>query len=259
MLTLPQNIVCGYFDCSEFDGLTASPVRKITKYEIELYLSDGKTTIRDTTTREIKKNYIQISKPGQTGSSLLPFYTAYVKFDVNGELADILSALPSYFPAKHTKAIRGIIDELILLNECSSRLSLYSRLLALLDIIIADANMPSKVSTKNYEIVSEVKQFIENNAAKPIKLSDIAQSIHLSKIYLHNIFKESTGISPHDYLINCRIEMAKKLLWDTKIHIPFVAEQAGFGCQQYLNKVFKKETGMTPGEYRKIFQMNYMA
>ena len=35
MLTLPQNIVCGYFDCSEFDGLTASPVRKITKYEIQ--------------------------------------------------------------------------------------------------------------------------------------------------------------------------------------------------------------------------------
>ena len=76
-------------------------------------------------------------------------------------------------------------------------------------------------------------------------------------IYFHNIFTESVGISPHQYLIDCRIENAKKLLWNSDISICEVAEKSGFGCQQYLNKVFKKETGITPVSYRKTFQQNY--
>ena len=89
------------------------------------------------------------------------------------------------------------------------------------------------------------------------KLSDIAEAVHLSPIHFHNIFTEGAGISPHKYLINCRIENAKKLLWDTEIPISDVAEKSGFGCQQYLNKIFKSETGLTPATYRKNFQDNY--
>lgn len=79
----------------------------------------------------------------------------------------------------------------------------------------------------------------------------------MSEIYFRAIFTESAGISPHHYLIDCRIKNAKKLLWDTNISIVEVAEKSGFSCQQYLNKVFKRETGMTPNEYRKVFQQNY--
>ena len=99
---------------------------------------------------------------------------------------------------------------------------------------------------------------ILDNFHKQIKLKDIADSVHLSEIYFHNIFTESIGISPHQYLINCRIENAKKLLWNTNIPICDVAEKAGFGCQQYLNKVFKQETDMTPAAYRKLCQKNYI-
>ena len=89
-------------------------------------------------------------------------------------------------------------------------------------------------------------------------MKDIADSVLLSEIYFHNIFTESIGISPHQYLINCLIENAKKLLWNTNIPICDVAEKAEFGCQQYLNKVFKQETDMTPAAYRKLCQKNYI-
>ena len=95
------------------------------------------------------------------------------------------------------------------------------------------------------------------NFEKSISLKDIASSVHLSEVYFHGIFTESVGISPHQHLIDCRIDNAKKLLWNTDVPICEVAEKCGFGCQQYLNKVFKKETGMTPSQYRKTLQENY--
>ncbi len=257
MIQLPKDISCGYFDCSEFGEISQSPKRLVTKYEIEFYLEDGKTTTTDNRTFAIKKNYIQIAKPGQIRHSQLPFQTAYLKFDATEDLAQLLENAPEYFCSSHSGPIRQKMNELILLNEGNNPLLMYSRFLSLLNLILHDAKIPSTRNGKNYELIASAKRYIEQNFQKSISLSHIAESVHLSKIYFQNIFKESVGITPHQYLINCRIENAKKLLWNTNIPMNEVAEQSGFGCQQYLNKVFKKETGMTPVSYRKTFQKNY--
>lgn len=257
MLTLPQNITCGYFDCSEFGTLSVSPKRTVAKFELEFYLEDGKTTTTDNHTYEIKKDYIQIAKPGQIRHSELPFRTAYIKFNADGEIAEKLKCIPEYFRNSHPQRIYNKIDEIILLNESDNKLLLYSRLLSLLNLVFFDAEIPTGRNGKNYEVIVKAKRYIENHFDTQIKLKDIADSVHLSEIYFHNIFTESVGISPHQYLIDCRIENAKKLLWNNEIPICEVAEKSGFGCQQYLNKVFKKETGMTPVSYRKTFQQNY--
>lgn len=258
MLTLAENISCGYFDASEFGALSVSPKRKVTKFEIEFYLEDAKTTTCDNKTYDIKKHYIQIAKPGQVRYSDLPFKTAYIKFNVTGEIAERLLNTPEYFCSSHPERIYNKIDEIILLSENDNNLLLHSRLFSLLNLIFFDAEIPQNRSGKNYKIVAEAKRYIEDNFDKQIKLKDIADSVHLSEIYFHNIFTESIGISPHQYLINCRIENAKKLLWNTNIPICEVAEKAGLGCQQYLNKVFKRETNMTPAAYRKLCQKNYI-
>ena len=258
MLILPENIVCGYWDCSEFGSLSISPKRISTRYEIEFYLEDGKTTFANNEKYKIQKNYIHITKPGQIRYSYLPFYTQFIKFDVEGEIAERLSKIPEHFCTSHPTRIYNMLDELILLSEKDNSLLLNSRLLSLLNLIFTDAEIPECRNGKNYETIIKAKRFIEENSAQSIRLSDMAHSVHLSETYFHNIFTESTGISPHQYLINCRIENAKKLLWDTKISVIEIAEKTGFGCQQYFNKVFKKETGLTPVSYRKSFQANYL-
>lgn len=257
MLTLPQNITCGYFDCSEFGTLSVSPERTATKFEIEFYLEDGKRTTTDNNTYEIKKDYIQIAKPGQVRHSELPFKTAYLKFNADGEIAEKLSQVPEYFRNSHPQRIYNKIDEIILLNEGENKLLLYSHLLSLLSLVFHDAELPATRNEKNHGVILQAKKYIEENFDSPIKLKDVADSIHLSEIYFHNVFKDFVGISPHQYLVDCRIEHAKKLLWNGNVPISEVAEKSGFGCQQYLNKVFKKETGMSPGAYRKAFRQNY--
>lgn len=258
MIILPEEISCGYWDSSEFSGLSLSPHRTVTRYEIELYLEDGKTTFTDGEAFDIKKNYIQISRPGQVRHSLLPFKTLYLKFPVTGVLAQELDACPHYFQASHPERLRSKLEEIIRLKECGRQLMLYSHLLALLDLIFFDAKIPSHRSGKNYEIIASAKEYIRRHFTEKITLSDVARAVHLSDIYFHTVFTEAEGISPHEYLIDCRLEHAKKMLWSTDVSIGEVAEKSGFGAQQYLTRVFKNKTGITPAMYRKNFQKNYL-
>lgn len=260
MLTLPENISCGYCDCSEFGSLTISPKRTVNKYEIEFYIEDGLTTITDTKIYKIKKNYIQIAKPGQVRYSKLPFRTAYLKFNASGTIAEQLANAPDYFCCSHPAQLRNKLDEIILLLEKGddSELLLQSCMLSVINLIIYD----SKISTANigidYQTISAAKKFIENHYSEKIKLNDIAKSVNLSDIYFHKCFTLATGLTPHQYLMRCRIENAKKLLWNSDMAMSGVAEKCGFCSQQHMNKIFKKETGMTPLQYRKNIQQNYL-
>lgn len=259
MITLPYDISCGYCDCSEFGNLSISPKRKSEKFEIEFYLEDGKSTFTNDNEFIIKKHYIQIAKPHQVRYSKLPFKTMFLKFKVDGELSKMLSSVPEYFLSSHPEKITEKLNEIILLNENGTKeLLLQSRLLSFLNLILYDSEIPNLQSGKNYEIISKAKRYIENNYSGQISLKDIANSVHLSPIYFHNIFSSACGISPHEYLIDCRIKEAKKQLWNSAIPLDIVAENCGFGCQQYFNKIFKKETGTTPGKYRKEIGRNYL-
>ncbi len=258
MLILPEDITCGYFDGSEFEDLTVSPQRTVTKYEIEFYLEDAGETVADNKTYRIFKDHIQIAKPGQRRHSQLPFSTMYLKFSADGALADKLKKAPEYFRSNHPDSIKKQLEEIILLLEnADDSLILYSRLLSVLHLILRDAELPKTYNARNHEIVSAAKAFMKAHYAEPIRLGDIAAAVNLSSTYFHNIFSADSGCSPHAYLIDVRISEAKKMLWDTTVGISEIAEKCGFGCQQYMNKIFKQQTGMSPGAYRKTFQQNY--
>lgn len=259
MITLPYNITCGYYDCSEFGSLSVSPKRRTTKFEIEFYLEDGLSTFSDENEYKIKKYHIQIAKPNQIRYSILPFKTMCLKFSVDGDIAQNLLKAPEYFRSSHPERIIEKLDEIILLNESGNNdLLLHSRLLSFINLILYDSEIPNLQSGQNYEIIANAKRFIETNYKDNITLKNIANSVNLSPIYFHNIFTAACNISPHDYLINCRIAEAKRQLWNSNIPINLIAEKCGFGCQQYFTKIFKKQTGVTPAKYRKETQKNYL-
>lgn len=258
MITLPYDIVCGYYDSREFTNSSVSPKRKVNKFEIEFYLEDGLSTYTDNNEYKIQKYSIQIAKPGQIRYSLLPFKTIFLKFFVDADIAKELENAPKYFRSSHPERIIEKLDEIILLNENkNNEILLQSRLLSFINLILIDSKIPNLQSGENYEIISNAKRYIESNYSKNITLKDIANSVNLSPIYFHNIFKSACGITPHNYLINCRISEAKKQLWTSVIPLNIIAENCGFGCQEYFNKIFKKETGTSPGKYRKEFNENY--
>jgi AraC family transcriptional regulator len=87
-----------------------------------------------------------------------------------------------------------------------------------------------------------------------IKLADLAALLNMSPYYFATLFKQSTGIAPHQYLVRCRLNKAKRLLIDTNLALNEIAKQCGFSSQSHLNSLFRRFIGTTPKVYRQNLQ-----
>lgn len=137
------------------------------------------------------------------------------------ELWDKISSLDSL------DELKNLVIEIIGILDCS---------------LILDANPP---------LIWEVQRYIYNNLSKPLTLTDISEHVHLSATYACSLFKEKTGQTINQYILDARIHRAKLMLESTNMHINEIAEAIGFSSSSYFIKVFRKVTGITPQEYRK--------
>lgn len=106
----------------------------------------------------------------------------------------------------------------------------------------------------NLPINAELLKFIKNNCNKNLKLKDIANKNYYSSSYLSSQFKEYTGVSFTEYVINCRIERAMELLEKTTKPIETIMTECGFSNRTRFFKKFKDKTNTTPFKYRKSFK-----
>ena len=93
-------------------------------------------------------------------------------------------------------------------------------------------------------------EYIDHHLSRSIKLEDLATHLGISKFHFSRLFKKSTGISPHQYLMQQRIELAKQLLIKADRSIADVALDCGFNSHAHLSKYFRYYVGMTPKAYR---------
>ncbi len=88
-------------------------------------------------------------------------------------------------------------------------------------------------------------------AADNISLEDIAAVVGLSRFHFLRLFKNTTGFSPHAYLIQRRIELAKQSIEKGQC-LTDAAINSGFSDQSHLTRCFKSTLGVTPGQYQKM-------
>jgi AraC family transcriptional regulator len=92
--------------------------------------------------------------------------------------------------------------------------------------------------------------YIHTHLDRELSLEQMAAVIHISPTYFASLFKHTTGISPHQYVIRQRVKRAKSLLLKTDLAIADIALQVGFSSQSHLTQQFKRFTGMTPRQIR---------
>lgn len=97
----------------------------------------------------------------------------------------------------------------------------------------------------------QVTDYIQAHLDQPIKLADLAEVVGISQFHFSRLFKQSMGMTPHRYLLEQRVEQAKRLLTATKLTILEIALQCGFSSQSHLTTNFKEVTKTTPSRYRK--------
>lgn len=95
-------------------------------------------------------------------------------------------------------------------------------------------------------------EYIDAHLAEPIRLEDIAQSTGLTRMHFAAQFRASTGMGPHDYLLQRRIETAQVMLAKTRQGVLEIAHTTGFRSQAHFTTVFKRRVGETPARYRAL-------
>ena len=95
-----------------------------------------------------------------------------------------------------------------------------------------------------------ILDYIDTYLDRDIKLGDLAQLVGMSQFHFGRLFKQSLGLSPYQYLLQQRVERAKKLLKQSDQSIADIALECGFSNHSHLNRTFRKLTQMTPKAYR---------
>jgi AraC-like DNA-binding protein len=113
--------------------------------------------------------------------------------------------------------------------------------------------MYSPNSSRNTSISEKVIKYIIENYNRDISLTELANVVYVNPYHLAHTFKDETGISPIQYLITHRIEVARNMLLNTNLPIREIASNVGYPNANYFNLIFKKFTGYTPGKFRKKF------
>jgi len=100
--------------------------------------------------------------------------------------------------------------------------------------------------------VADALAFIHENYARELSLTDIAEAAHLSPFHLARLFKQSLGVSPHQYLIQLRVNSARWLLTagSGERSLAELANAVGFADQSHLTRHFKRVLGVTPRQVR---------
>lgn len=86
-----------------------------------------------------------------------------------------------------------------------------------------------------------------------ISIHDICREINVSPFHFIRSFKKKTGLTPHQYLLNVRIQKAQELLKSGQYSVSETAELCGFVSLPHFSNIFKKITGRSPSAYRKFF------
>jgi AraC-like DNA-binding protein len=95
-----------------------------------------------------------------------------------------------------------------------------------------------------------VREYIDAHLSEKMSLVTLARIACLSPNYFASAFKASTGLPPHRYVLQRRIEKAKELLSDKSLSVSEVVYMLGFPSQSHFTTTFRKLTGETPGAYR---------
>ncbi len=117
---------------------------------------------------------------------------------------------------------------------------------------VAATHAPAPPPSHRSRAVADAIAFIQANYAREVKLEDVAAAVHLSPFHLARLFKQVSGQSPHQYLVQVRVNAARSLLsaGSGQRSLAEVAAAVGFSDQSHLTRQFKRHFGVTPSQLR---------
>ncbi len=99
--------------------------------------------------------------------------------------------------------------------------------------------------------LQRVMDYVQNNIGVDLSLSELSAIAEISGSYLKVLFKRSTGVPVHQYVMRTRVEQALVLVMRTNVPLRDIAAQCGFADQSHLTRSFRRQYGITPAQLRR--------
>jgi len=132
------------------------------------------------------------------------------------------------------------------------------RLESLITLLLGDiyARMQKATNTDqgfvlSDQMLSQIKEYIDAKCDQKIGVQELADLASISMFHFSKVFKETTGLPPHQYVIQHRLERVRNLLETSTLSLTQIAYEAGFSSQSHMSVSFLQHFGATPGKYRK--------
>lgn len=204
---------------------------------------------------------IQSGEPHRTRSAdfsrTATYRMLYVKPDSMRRIAEEVTGRPRmepFFPevAIKDRELTGAFLELCRVLETSaSGLERDARLLSTLTLFVercAGLRPGSDTDSRERRAVKLVREYLEDNLAKNVRLEELSRVANLSPYYLNRVFSQEVGVPPHRYQLQIRLDRAKVLLV-RGASIDQVVDETGFADHSHLTRHFKRQFQVPPSRY----------
>jgi AraC family transcriptional regulator len=162
-------------------------------------------------------------------------------------------------PDARIKALMNAVNAERIAGFTAGQLYLDSVEMALANVLVrnyADERIAARQYRDGLPLLRlrRVKDFIEANLNTNISLSSLADESGYSRAHFGKMFRKATGMSPHRYVLACRVDHVRSLLERKDLTLAGIATSCGFSSQAHMSKVFRELTGSTPGAVRRSYR-----
>ena len=106
------------------------------------------------------------------------------------------------------------------------------------------------IGTLPWGRLRRVTEYIQQNLDKDLRLAELAALLYMSPYHFARLFKCSTGVPPHRFVVRQRIARASAFLATQELSIAQISRLVGFRTPSHFTTVFRRATGITPRGYR---------
>jgi AraC family transcriptional regulator len=104
------------------------------------------------------------------------------------------------------------------------------------------------------DVLRRAKEFLHEEMNRNPGITELSTAVGMNVDHFSRMFKRSTGLAPHQYLGNIRLERAKRLLAEGETQIIDIAFEIGYANPSQFSAFFRKRTGVSPSEFRRSVQ-----
>lgn len=215
--------------------------------------------------RELSGNAVSIIPPGEPHRTLWQRRASLIHIYLSKDFISTIAAQVLQQARSELRAAYLVRDPLVeelgraLYRECEtqelSKIFSDSLVTVLATHLLRTYNASPEVSSDLRGILGparerRIREYIEQSLDRDLSIHALAEVVEMSPHYFADLFRQSTGFTPHQYVSHRRVARAQQLLADVALPLAEIAYQCGFTSQSQFTTIFRRFTGLTPGRFR---------